>query len=254
MNEINTASIYIDDLSESEKKVLQFIMKDPNVVIQYTIQQVAMMAGTSVSAVQRFTKAIGYSGYRDFRAAIVRRKSVIDRNLSDNSQDLFSTMVSSFSDSIRHLYDIDKKLIDELCNDICSADKIILLGRYRNKTVVEKLAMNLMDLGIVCVCADDEISYQHILYVTDPESCVIIFSALGEIRDALPFFQQLKQAADKRWLITNNLNPKMGKYVSRQITLPGIQTMTAYPVSSQFVMMAFVEILTAYIAEKKHSE
>ena len=71
MNEINTALIYIGDLSESEKKVLRFIMKDPNVVIQYTIQQVAMMAGTSVSAVQRFTKAVGYSGYRDFRAAIV---------------------------------------------------------------------------------------------------------------------------------------------------------------------------------------
>lgn len=254
MNVIRNASLYLDELSDSEKKVLRFIEKDPNVVIQYTIQQIAMMAGTSVSAVQRFTKSIGYSGYREFRSALVRLKdSGENEDLSDD-QDPVRSLADSFSYIMDRLKYIDRDLIDELCNDICSAEKIILLGRYRNKTVVDKMVMNLMDLGITCVCAYDEISYEHILYITDPKSCVIIFSSVGELRDTIHFFQQLKQASDKRWLITNNLNPKIGKYASRQITLPGTQAAGSYPVSAQFVMMAFVEILTVLIAKKKRSE
>ncbi len=254
MNVIRKASLYLDELSDSEKKVLRFIEKDPNAVIQYTIQQVAMMAGTSVSAVQRFTKSIGYSGYREFRSALVRLKNSGENDVLSEDQDPLSSMAESFSYSIECLKYIDRDLIDELCSDICSADKIILLGRYRNKPVVDKMAMNLTDLGITCICAGDEISYEHILYVTDPGSCVIIFSSVGELRDTVHFFQQLRHASDKRWLITNTLNSKTGKYVSRQITLPGTQTAGTYPVSAQFVMMAFAEILTVLIVKKKRNE
>ena len=254
MNNFSSQLYYFGDLAESEQKVLRFIEKDPAVVIQYTIQQVAMMAGTSVSAVQRFTKAIGFSGYRDFRSAVIRWKDADENEEPADSQDLVRTMASAFSYSIQHLQDIDESLVKELSSDICSDDKINQLGRYRNKTVVDKLAMNLMDLGLVCICACDEISFEHVLYVTDPKSCVIIFSSIGEPGNTVPFFQQLKNASDKRWLITNNMNPKMGKFASRQITLPGVHVQNTHPVSAQFIMMAFIEILTACVAQQQRRQ
>ncbi len=236
-----------DGMTDSEKKVYKFIKKDPSVVIQYTIRQIAMMAGTSISAVQRFTKTLGFSGYKDFRYAILNW----EKDCEIHEEDTVSILAHSFSDSILELEKIDRTLIDQFCRDLCSADKIILFGRHRNKTVTEKMAMNLTDLGFTCICVSDTIGYQHILYITDSNTCAVIFSALAELNDVSDFLLQLKASTEKRWLITNSEKPKMGKLIDKSIRLPGLYTGLTYPLTTHFIMMAFVEIVTMHLAEMK---
>ncbi len=250
MNIIERMDALCPEMSKTEKKVYQFIRQDPGTVIQYTIQQIAMMADTSVSAVQRFTKTLGFSGYKDFRYAVMTWKETLD---DSGDMDLIDSLAGFFSDGIRELSSLDRNQIGKLCREIIKADKIILLGRYRNKTIADKLAMNLNDLGYTCICANGLIEFQHTLYITNENTCVIIFSAVGEIDDVKDYLEQLRSITKHTWIITNNKKPKMGKLVTNHISLPVINSSSTYPISSHFVVMAFVEILTVCLIKQRQN-
>lgn len=250
MNLIEKMELYYPQMTESERKVCRIIRQDPSVIVTYTIVQTAMIADTSTSAVLRFTQRLGFKGYKDFRYELMNwlRDS---RGSKQQETDVVTSLSMSFSEMIRQIGEIDRDLIRSLASDILNVDKVILLGRYRNSVLAEKLKMNLNDLGVTCLAAADLISYQHLLYVITPDTCVILFSALGEIADMKDFMTQLKDSGCHSWLITANPKAKAAKYSGNMITIPSLHPGQYEHVTSHCIAMAFNEILTAVCGEMK---
>ena len=61
-----------DQLRRSEKKVADFILKSPSSCISLNIRQVAKQADVSEPTVMRFCKAIGCTGFQDFRLKLAQ--------------------------------------------------------------------------------------------------------------------------------------------------------------------------------------
>lgn len=239
------------EMTESEVKVYQVIMKDPTLVMRYTISQLAMMADTSVAAVLRFAQRAGFRGYKDFRSEIMFWQRQNEK-AAHQTEDTVSMLSSRYAQAIMSLGELDRDTLRKLCADIRKADKVIILGRYRSSTAAEKLRMNLTDLGITAITGTNTLDFQHLLYIIDENCTVIMFSTTGEITDQKDFLSQLKNQNSNVWLLTAAQNAKMSAYADHTVLLP-LPAVTNVFAGSQTVMMAFADILTALLSENGNS-
>ena len=58
--------------SEVQKKLADFILKNPGFIVHQSISEVAGMCGISVATISRFVKTLGYKDYQDFKLAVVQ--------------------------------------------------------------------------------------------------------------------------------------------------------------------------------------
>lgn len=246
---------YEPEMTGSERKVYDTIKDDPSMVIRFSISQIAQLADTSTSAVLRFCQRLGFRGYKDFCYAVLDWNRNSEKE--ERETDLVSFLAEQYADTIRSLKDLDRVRLSRLCSDIISAEKTVVLGRYRTSTVAEKLRMNLTDLGITCISGSDLIAYQHLLSVIDEKTCVIMFSSFGNIggEGGLPksFPEQLQTHCGRTWLITTSSSAQLSAYMKDTILLPGFRMKNNVSSSSQSIMMIFSEILTSLLSVNQTS-
>lgn len=63
-------SIYYTSLTNTERKICTVILDDPTVVSEHSIIEAAELCSTSKSAMLRFAKKLGYTGYSEFKYAV----------------------------------------------------------------------------------------------------------------------------------------------------------------------------------------
>ena len=59
-----------DHLSNSEKRIADVILSSPQKAISMTVQDLAVLSGSSPSAVVRFCRSIGTKGFSDFKISL----------------------------------------------------------------------------------------------------------------------------------------------------------------------------------------
>lgn len=238
---------YENELTDAERKVYRTVIDDPGVVTRFTISQIAMMADTSVAAVLRFCKHLGFGGYKDFRSEImIWQRQNSGKWVSET--DTVSDLAFRYSEAIGALSGLDRDELKQLCADIIGAKRVVILGRYRTSTAAEKLSMNLIDLGLTAITGTNTLDFQHLLYIIDEHTAVIMFSTTGEVTDQKEFLSQLDDQTEKIWLITPAARAKMSAYAAHTIELPKVPVNQVFA-GSQTVMMAFADILTAVLSE-----
>ena len=65
------------DLSRTQKKIITSINKHPQNVCNMTLHQLALFCGVSDSSIVRFIGRLGYSGYVEFREALISRSGFV---------------------------------------------------------------------------------------------------------------------------------------------------------------------------------
>lgn len=242
-----------DSYANAEAKVYQTIAENPRVVDLYTITGLAAQADTSTSAVLRFCQTLGYRGYKDFRADMVqylRKQSEATPVVSDP----ISQIADILGNAMNEFRDLDRQQLDMLAEDILSANVVYTLGVYRSGLPAKKLQYNLEDLGMVVLSADDPIAFGHRAFSMTENSVVVIFSASGHPFHYQNIFTSITNRAPHIWLVTCNPNAKMRKIISNTVVLPAVGYDENYPLDEHPVMMAFVELISYLVRQKKPSQ
>ena len=99
-------SIYYTSLTNTERKICTVILDDPTVVSEHSIIDAAELCGTSKSAMLRFAKKLGYSGYSEFKYA-VGESFIKEEKHNTDSGDIYQKIVSSYSQTIIELSKLD---------------------------------------------------------------------------------------------------------------------------------------------------
>ena len=76
-----TISDTMDDLRKSERKVAEFVLKEPLGVIRMRIVDLAQQAGVSEPTVVRFCRAVGCHGFQDSAPAPVHCSVLVEDGL-----------------------------------------------------------------------------------------------------------------------------------------------------------------------------
>jgi DNA-binding MurR/RpiR family transcriptional regulator len=119
----------------AERSIAQFVLDNPERVMQMSISEAARDIGVGESTVIRFCRAVGYKGYQEFKLRLaqdlVEPVEYIHENISfadrteDLAQKVFQTNVRAVADTMRSL---DSGMVEVAAKALAGARRIDIYG------------------------------------------------------------------------------------------------------------------------------
>jgi len=141
-------------LSKSEDKVANFVLSDPEVVVQASIQSLAKQCGVSEPTVVRFCKAIGCAGYHDFKLKLARsmasQEKYFFRDVSsdDSSRILSEKVIDSAIASMQDIRNqLDYEAMTKAIDLYCESERVEFYGSGGSALVAEDAQLKFFRLG-----------------------------------------------------------------------------------------------------------
>lgn len=201
----------------SEASIAHAVLDHPDHVARMNISQLAKFSSTSVASVVRFSKAMGFKGFPDFRMALVgdlsRREHL---GLNGSELDGGITLQDSPEEVIRKISQADARAIQstaerlDVHNFVATVDAwekaetIGLIGIASSGYVVMDLQLKLNRLGKRAVAWTDAHSALTSISLLKPNDVLMAVSHSGTTVDIVDVITEFKSRGVTVILITNN--------------------------------------------------
>lgn len=153
----------INNLTVKEKQVAQYILNNCEKVVAMSVGELSLNAGVVKSVVIRFCKAIGFSGYSEFKIALAGELAknkefnfvpYIDK--ADNCGDVLDKI---FSANVKTLHDtavgINREVLKGLINELSVAKNVYIYAVGTSAGIASDFQYRLMQLGYTAFCFTD---------------------------------------------------------------------------------------------------
>ncbi|MCH3918363.1 MAG: MurR/RpiR family transcriptional regulator [Spirochaetia bacterium] len=222
--------------SKKEKIIADYILNDPSLGISPSIDSLAENIGISESTLVRFAKKLGYTGYQQFRIALVEETVKRESNLFElpiNKEDdeidiIFSAAISTLQSTQKYL---DRNSIKKASKWINEADKTIMLGLGGSNIVSEDAFHKLMRTGINCVFAQDFHIQLMLVSQLTKNDVVLVTSHTGVNKDTMSLMDEAKEKGSKIILLTSN---KRSPLAMKADLVLSVSVTTQTPVAESF--------------------
>ena len=208
------------DLPGARKSIADFLLREGSGVANLSMAEVADLTFTSKPSLVRFSKGMGFSGWRDFRFAFVTlmrereektaKKADVDPNHPFSGDDDLRTVVNNIAlleqraiaDASAH---IDKGMLAEAANRVLRARSLVFFGAEPNSHFGMVFAYKLRQIGRVCFVPTRE-EWPMIARGLEPQDCAIIasYSGVGPQRQPVSFLSLFNDASVPSIAITNS--------------------------------------------------
>lgn len=152
-------------LSESERKIAEYICKEPRKALHFNVRELAKQSNSSQAAVVRFCKRTGFDSFREFKLRLARdvfrdsddryipdldleseaNPSCVIRGIVDRTQRSLSSLVAT----------LDPLSIEKAVSLLTSSSSIILFGVGASGVVAYDFMQKLTRLGLSVYFASD---------------------------------------------------------------------------------------------------
>ncbi len=211
--EIRTKEIY-NQLSKSEKMVADYILNNISDLLNLSIDELSESAGVSKPSVVRFSKSLGYSGYKELKKSVI--SDFNDRAFQNYSSEQYADIrhLSGISmiknsvktNSIKSIEDtislLDDDTLKSVVSHIIKAYSIRLFGTGASSVVAEDLYYKLLRIGKnVCHSSDLHIQLTYAATLTEND-VAIIFSYSGLTKEMIEIMNIAKRCRAKTVAVT----------------------------------------------------
>lgn len=251
-NEICIASIknHYDTLTKIERQIADYVLANSEAVVEMNVADLAEASKTAGSAVIRFCKSIGYSGFSQFRLTLTkelaRRPDTVIPLLSetDTSQEAARKV---FDSSVRTLQNtlsmLDFNVVDALISELMKARRICIFGVGTSSPITEDAEYRFLQLGFPAS------SYKDILFMPvaarnmQKGELAIAISHSGRTETTLEALQLAKEQGAATAAITSYSSSPLAKLADYSLT--AYPDDTNYPVEAVSARLAHICILDA---------
>lgn len=202
----------------SEAAIARVVLDDPESVAQLNISQLATLSSTSVASVVRFSKAVGFKGYPEFRMALVSEISRIAHSGLETSElDGGITVNDSPEEVIRKISQADARAIQVTAErlDVASfvatvdawekARTIGVFGVASGGYVAMDLQLKLNRFGKNCIAWVDVHTALTSISMLGENDVLVAISHSGTTVDVVDVMTEFKSRGVTVILITNTL-------------------------------------------------
>lgn len=252
----------------SEASIAHAILDNPEHIAQMNISQLASVSSTSVASVVRFSKAVGFKGFPDFRLALVSELSRLAHSGLETSElDGGITVNDSPSEVIRKISQADARAIQSTAERLDvkkfvatvdaweSARTIGILGVASGGYVAMDLQLKLNRLGKNAIAWRDAHSALTSISLLGPKDVLVAISHSGTTVDVVDVMTEFKARGVKIVLITNTLRSPstaiadLVLYTSARET-----TFRSGATSSRIAQLTVVDCLCVALAQRNWNE
>lgn len=188
---------HVPSLSSGPAQVGRVVLEEPDIVVPMTMQQLAAHSGTSEASVIRLTKAIGCSGFREFRthlaAAVASSETasapstlpaditaddapgtVVTKLLAEEQQALADTAAA-----------VSTEALSSAAEAVVTARRVVIVGIGASGLVAEDLAAKLERIGLVAQAVTEGHHAMTLAVLMTPDDLLVAVSASGETTDVI---------------------------------------------------------------------
>jgi DNA-binding MurR/RpiR family transcriptional regulator len=202
-------------LTPLEAKVVDIIFRHKGFGETTALKQIAEAAGVSEAMVVKITKKLGFSGYRDFRAAVSEYSRLptaeMHEELSpeDTSeqivQKVFRTSIQALEETLAIL---DMKAFDRAANLIHTAPQRDFYGVGGSAQIARDVSHKFLRIGIRTSVYDDSHLMLMSASLLGPDDVAIGFSHSGSTTAVIEAIQLARKSGARTIAITNyNASP-----------------------------------------------
>ena len=153
-------------LTKTERQIADYILANSSSVVEMSVADLAAASAAAGSAVIRFCKTIGYTGFSQFRITLAMElasRPAPVMPLLTNSDTSADAARKVFDSSVRTLQNtlsmLDFSIVEALVNEILQAERICIFGVGTSSPIAEDTGYRFLQLGLSAS------SYKDILFM-----------------------------------------------------------------------------------------
>jgi DNA-binding MurR/RpiR family transcriptional regulator len=242
-----------DELTQSQKRIAEAIVEDPEFVAFATVDKMAARLGVSPSTVVRFAYRLGLDGYQDLQERVrvlVRAQMRRNAPTGDESIDLMSHLGDSvFAQSLSHdLRNLRKTILNLQLDDleravrmIVEARRIYVLGGATSHAIAVYASLALDRMRGETILVDREAFAAAAVRSMTSEDAFLVFTFAPYAQSTLRITNTAKRLGAKIIAISDTPVSPVGQRVD--IVLPAL----ASGLSTQNSIVAAMAVTTALL-------
>jgi RpiR family carbohydrate utilization transcriptional regulator len=210
---------FYPSLSQSEKKVADYVLANHQETIRMTLAEVAHESSVSDATVLRFCRSLGYPGWLAFKIDLTRSLPSTPEHILDevSDRDEPGTIAKKvFQNSIQALNDtlavLDVSAFERAVELVNKAGKILIVGVGTSAPMANEMHNRFLRLGLNCHVQTD--SYIQIMEsaLLSSNDLVIVISQTGDSIDPIRTASLAKLKGCALLVITGNAGSKLTDY------------------------------------------
>ena len=241
-----------DEFTPSDKKIGEYIVDNPEQIVNYNTLELADLIDTSQSAIIRFIKKIGYKGYIDFKIDVAKSleesndffpDEVITKN--ESIENIISKSKNNVLATVEKTYAlIDTEAIKSAIKDINKANNIYLAGVGSSGLICEDFSYKLQRSGKKVFYQVDAHTNLALVTNIDKDDLLIAISYSGLTKEILIASEYAKKVGAKVISISKSLNSTLAHTSDELLLIPEIEREMRYgAISSRLSSQIITDIL-----------
>lgn len=249
------------NLSRAEQKVYDYLRDHATTETFLRVGDLAAKAEVSEATVVRFCKKIGYSGFLEFKNAVLqeRLRSRVELSpypkitVADTSRVVLEKVFAITLESLTVTMDsIDRDAFDQVVSWLAAADLIELYAHGGSGHVAQNAAIQYQRQGIRCVVLTDPVMHSSAILKTTQRDVVVGISHTGETSSVVHAIHKARERGLRTCAITHYPQSSLAK--SAEVVLSTAANSTAIlsdAGSSRISQMAILDAIGVAVSLRK---
>ncbi|UOQ49289.1 MurR/RpiR family transcriptional regulator [Gracilibacillus caseinilyticus] len=248
--------------SVTERKIADYILKNPNQIIHSSINQLAEDLHVADSTVFRFCKRIGYKGYQAMKIALASEvvSSLQDIHEKVDQGDSVETVASKvFRSNMNALEEtlqiIDEEEIRKAVKSLTTARFVHFFGTGGSNVVAIDAYHKFVRTGIAVQAVSD--THMQLMAASQLEKgdCAILISHSGSSKDIIHILNVLKEKNVTTIAITNFAKSTLSAAADIALYTSSVETdFRAEAFSSRIAQLSLLDLLYVNVLMEKGEE
>ncbi|MCF7803630.1 MAG: MurR/RpiR family transcriptional regulator [Candidatus Marinimicrobia bacterium] len=179
-----------DGLNSAEQRLADYILEHPEDTVLFTIQELENKSGTSYATIIRFTKKLGFNGYKEFRNTLIRDVTSDQEEIEASSgfpielDDNIETIIEkTFQNSVRILNEtrriIEVDVLQEAAERISNTRELVTIGTGASGIIARYAYIRFFRLGIPTTAETDMTLVKIKASLLDEDDVLLAVSSSG---------------------------------------------------------------------------
>jgi len=196
------------EMTESELLIADYILSNPEEIYSLKIETLSKKLKVSLPTVFRFTKKLGFEGFKDFKVALIREMAIgmsiaVDNFNQDSIESTTRDIFNKISDNLKETLSlINFDDISKAVEMIISAKKIIFFGVSYSASVALDAYLKFLSAGFNCQYDTDTYTQRIISTQSTEKDLAIGISFSGASLEVVDCMNNAKKNKSKTISIT----------------------------------------------------
>lgn len=253
MNVFEKMQIASINFTKSDMNIYNFIVSNPADTVHLNIQELADRVKVSKSAMLRFTKKIGYSGFSEFKYEFSRYvHSGTTHAIDESYKSKYEEIINIYEKTVAFMTNtISESDIVQAVDTMLNSKRIKIFGINSTGLAVKQMRNRFHKIAFDAEAVTDPILIPELAAQGNEEDMHIFFSTSGQTEVMIEAIKNSQRRHTKTLLITANEKNKMSDYADHQILLPSTKMIVSdYYLDLQVFNFIFIELIISYLGER----